>query len=64
MPEVHRGQGIGRLLLEAGEKWATGQGYSDFTVRSNIKRTDAHAFYEKNGYGIIKTSHVFGKEMA
>jgi ribosomal protein S18 acetylase RimI-like enzyme len=43
-------QGIGRMLLHAAESAVTGQEVSVIVVNSGNRRSDAHAFYEKNGY--------------
>ena len=45
-----RRQSIGRLLLEAVERWASGQGCTRVSVLSARHRSDAHAFYGSLGY--------------
>jgi GNAT superfamily N-acetyltransferase len=45
-----RGQGVGRRLLEAAERWAIARGCSRIVVTSAEHRADAHAFYERCGY--------------
>ena len=62
--EAVRGQGIGAKLMDEAERWARKQGLAKMRLRSNIKRGDAHRFYEKLGYGIQKTSHVMVKDLA
>ncbi len=54
-----RGSGIGRLLLERARRWSIKQGCQFIYLRSNVKRKDAHQFYQKAGYKIHKTQHVF-----
>lgn len=61
--EGRRSGGIGRALLEAAEAWARGLGYTAMTVRSNVIRTRAHAFYQRQGYAIVKTQHAFRKPL-
>ena len=56
-----RGQGLGKTLLAACEKWASERGYSTMSVHSNMKRSEAPPFYEGMGYGIVKTQYVFHK---
>ena len=56
-----RSRGIGKRLLSAAERWALSRGYDAITVRSNVRRHDAHRFYEKNGYGWTKTQKSFRK---
>jgi GNAT superfamily N-acetyltransferase len=57
--EACRGQGIGQRLLQQAEQWARERGYLAVCVRSNVIRKDAHRFYERLGYGTIKTQRVF-----
>jgi len=45
-----RGEGVGRQLLEAAEKFMILKGCSKVEVTSNVKRTLTHEFYLKNGY--------------
>jgi GNAT superfamily N-acetyltransferase len=61
--EAHRGTGIGKALLEKAETWARDQGHRVLRIRSNVVRTEAHAFYESMGYAHTKTSHVFAKSI-
>ena len=58
-----RGQGVGRVLVERAEGWAKARGLKSVYVRSNIVRKDAHAFYQKLGYKIIKTQSAFRKAL-
>ena len=43
-------QGIGRMLLQAAESELMRHQISILVVTSGNQRSDAHAFYEKNGY--------------
>jgi GNAT superfamily N-acetyltransferase len=61
--EAHRGTGIGKALLKRAETWARDQGHRVLRIRSNVVRTEAHAFYESMGYGHTKTSNVFVKDI-
>ena len=45
-----RGQGIGRALVAAAEEWLARAGCALLEVTSNVRRADAHAFYERLGY--------------
>ena len=60
----HRGQGIGRTLLEHAEGWAKQQGCSIVRVWSSTLRTAAHQFYEHLGYTKVKTQHSFVKPLS
>ena len=57
-----RGMGIGSLLLQAAVNWARIQGYAEIRVHSNTIRERAHQFYEREGFGRIKTQVLFGKK--
>jgi GNAT superfamily N-acetyltransferase len=61
--ESHRSGGVGAALLAAAEAWAREQGASGMVVRSRIARERAHRFYEREGYELVKTSHVFEKRL-
>lgn len=61
--ENYRNHGIGRLLMQYIEEWATLAGCEGVMLRSNIKRQDAHLFYEKIGYTNIKQSLTFYKKL-
>ena len=58
-----RGQGIGRLLLEWAEDWATKRGVSIVRLWSTTSRERAHRFYERLGYTKIKTQYSFAKSV-
>jgi GNAT superfamily N-acetyltransferase len=59
--EGYRSGGIGAALLAAAENWARENGAAKMVVRSRVARERAHRFYEREGYGLVKTSHVFEK---
>lgn len=61
--ESARGQGAGRLLLEAAEQWARKSGCAEMALRSNIIRTRAHQFYERYGFEHYKTQKAFRKKL-
>jgi GNAT superfamily N-acetyltransferase len=58
-----RRQGIGRALMRGAEEWARERGLPLISLRSNIKRTDAHRFYEGLGYAAAKTQFNFRKQL-
>jgi N-acetylglutamate synthase-like GNAT family acetyltransferase len=62
--EGERTSGAGRRLVEAVEQWARGRGLEQVSVRSNVARTESHPFYEKVGYTLLKTQHVYRKSLA
>jgi len=59
--EQCRGQGIGKLLLQEIENWAKQNRFKRMSLLSNAKRTDAHRFYNREGYQVSKLSNVFTK---
>ncbi|MGA8143327.1 MAG: GNAT family N-acetyltransferase [Candidatus Acidiferrales bacterium] len=61
--ERHRSQAVGRHLLERAEEWAREKGYSGTSLRSNVIRERAHAFYEREGYEHTKTQKSFRKKL-
>jgi GNAT superfamily N-acetyltransferase len=58
-----RGMGIGRRLCEEAERWCMEWGASTIRVTSRSTREDAHRFYVRDGYGLVKTSLVFEKKL-
>ena len=61
--EAVRRQGAGWLLLEAAERWARKKGCQGVSVRSNVIRERAHAFYLRHGYEHYKTQKAFRKKL-
>jgi GNAT superfamily N-acetyltransferase len=59
-----RGQGVGRQLMYAAEAWACAKGCQLMSVRSRVTRADAHSFYQRLGYQVIKASLTFAKRLA
>ncbi|BAY34437.1 GCN5-related N-acetyltransferase [Nostoc carneum NIES-2107] len=60
----YRYAGIGRTLMQYIEEWAGLFGCEGIIVRSNIKRTEAHIFYQKIGYINTKQQMTFYKKIA
>jgi GNAT superfamily N-acetyltransferase len=61
--EKQRSNGAGAQLLEAAERWARGKRCVNMSVRSNVVRERAHAFYERHGYDHYKTQKAFCKPL-
>ncbi len=57
-----RGQGIGRALVTAAENWLVEQGCELIEITSNVKLTEAHAFYEHLDYAktSVRLAKAFG----
>lgn len=58
-----RSRGVGRALLETAERWAAAQALPLVRIRSNVLREEAHAFYTRAGYSIVKRQSVFDKRL-
>ena len=61
-PEMRRA-GVGRLLVNEAERWARTLLAEAVVVRSNIQRTESHAFYPALGYTRTKTQAVYRKNL-
>ncbi|QIR35960.1 GNAT family N-acetyltransferase [Tolypothrix sp. PCC 7910] len=59
----YRHGGIGSKLMHYIEEWAGLVGCEGIILRSNIKRKEAHIFYEKIGYTNTKQSMTFYKKI-
>jgi GNAT superfamily N-acetyltransferase len=57
--ESARGFGLGKQLMLGSFKLAADHGITTLRLRSNVKRTDAHKFYEPLGFKVTSTSHKF-----
>lgn len=57
--EQHRGMGIGKLLIEEVMKWAKEKGNSKIGLHCNVKRTEAHLFYQHLGFTEAKQQKNF-----
>jgi GNAT superfamily N-acetyltransferase len=58
-----RGTGIGKTIMSMAERWAIERGYSSIALTSNVSRSGAHSFYNRLGYQIEATSHLFRKQL-
>jgi ribosomal protein S18 acetylase RimI-like enzyme len=59
-----RRHGIGSALVRAAESWAQERGLGSIVVRSNVLRSEAHAFYARLGYEHRKTQHAYARKFA
>ena len=59
-----RGSGVGRLLVQSAEQWASQLGFDTLIVRSNVLRDASHSFYERMGYVRRKTQHFYVKAIS
>ena len=61
--EAWRGRGVGKRLVNEAARWAAERGFSKLRVRSNTVRTDAHRFYEREGFERTKTQVVLDRDL-
>ncbi len=61
--EKYRNLKVGAALVKHAEDWALRKGLLLIRVKSNINRNGAHRFYQREGYELLKTSHIFVKSI-
>jgi GNAT superfamily N-acetyltransferase len=61
--EKHRNLGIGKAMLYEIEKWTRMKSVKIIRLKSNKKRIEAHEFYKKNGFEIVKEQYAFMKNI-
>ena len=61
--EKQRSNGAGAKLLDAAMKWARGKKCEHMSVRCNVVRNRAHAFYQRHGFEHYKTQKAFRKPL-
>ena len=57
--EKARGGGVGKLLIEKAIEWAKSRSTETLRLRTNVIRTEAHKFYQKVGFTLIKEQKIF-----
>ena len=57
--EHHRGMGIGKLLIERVKHCAKEKGNDKIGLHCNVKRTEAHLFYQHLGFTELKLQKNF-----
>ena len=60
--QKHQNQGIGSMLLRQAEQFAVDNNIFHVRLTSNLKRLDAHIFYERNDY--VRKSYGFLKSLS
>jgi GNAT superfamily N-acetyltransferase len=61
--ESCRGKGVGKLMMDFAERHAASRGLPRVYLHSQVKRTQAHRFYEGLGYTVLKTQVAFEKRL-
>ncbi len=59
--EQIRSRGVGKLLVQAADRWARSNGCKAISVHSNVIRERAHQFYARNGFEHVKTQKFLFK---
>ena len=54
-----RGTGVGKSMMNMAERWAADRRFSSVALTSSVSRSDAHSFYNRIGYKVEATSHLF-----
>ena len=57
--ERNRGRGIGKLLIDKVKQWAKEKGNDKLGLHCNIKRVEAHSFYQHLGFTELKQQKNF-----
>src|SRR5438270_13437136 len=52
--ENFRGKGVGKALVNRVKEWSIEAGVATLRLRSNVKRKEAHRFYEHIGFTVTK----------
>jgi GNAT superfamily N-acetyltransferase len=55
---MHHRKGVGKKLLEEARDWARQQGHQLLRVRANVKRKEAHKFYNRMGFKETKEQKI------
>ncbi len=61
--ETWRGRGVGKLLMAEVQRWASERHLPFIRLNANIKRTEAHKFYQSLGFTMTKQQYAFKKEL-
>jgi len=61
--ETRRGAGIGKALMARAEAWARDQGFASVALHTQVKRTDARAFYRAIGYDEVTEAVLMRKKL-
>lgn len=56
---TERGKGQGKALVNAAIEWARGVGLPVIRVGTRMHRADAHAFYERLGFSLVKEHRIY-----
>jgi GNAT superfamily N-acetyltransferase len=57
--ERYRKMGIGKMLINEAKQWSKEKGNDQLSLRCNVKRIEAHLFYQHLGFKEIKQQKAF-----
>ena len=57
--ENYQGKGLGKKLIQRVKEWAKEKGTDKLSLRCNVKRIEAHLFYEHMGFTSVKQQTNF-----
>jgi GNAT superfamily N-acetyltransferase len=58
-----RGTGIGIALIARAEQWTRERSCKRLRLRTNMRRLEAHEFYARRGFEVVKEQKVFEKRV-
>lgn len=58
-----RGTGIGMALIATAERWTRERACGRLRLRTNLRRLQAHEFYARRGFEVVKEQKVFEKRV-
>ena len=61
--KIYRRRGVGRHLIAAAETWALESGRARLLLRTDVVRTEAHAFFTALGYEKSSTTLEFIRDL-
>jgi GNAT superfamily N-acetyltransferase len=61
--QYRRGTGVGKAMMNMAQRWALDRGFSSVALTSSVSRSDAHSFYNRIGYNVTTTSHLFRRHL-
>jgi GNAT superfamily N-acetyltransferase len=61
--QYRRQTGVGKAMMNMAQRWALDRGFSSVALTSSVSRSDAHSFYNRIGYNVSATSHLFRKNL-
>jgi ribosomal protein S18 acetylase RimI-like enzyme len=61
--KAYRGRGIGKKIIDEAKRWTKEKGCACLRLQANVIRKEAHRFYKREGFSILKQQYVFAVEL-